>query len=85
MGSSRHGSAVTNPTSIHEGFGFDPWRCSMCWGSGLAVSYSVGSRCGSDPLLLWLWYRLAAVALIRLLAWELPYAASVALKSKIKK
>ena len=40
----------------------------------------VGRRCGSDPELLWLWRRLAAVALIRPLAWEPPYAASVALK-----
>ena len=32
-----------------------------------------GSRHGSDPALLWLWCRLAAVALIRRLAWELPY------------
>ena len=37
-----------------------------------------------DPVLLWLWCRLAAVALIRLLAWELPYAMGVALKRKIK-
>ena len=39
-----------------------------------------------DPALLWLWYRLAAVALIQPLAWELPYATGAALKSKkIKK
>ena len=31
-------------------------------------------------MLLWLWHRLAATALIRSLAWEPPYAASVALK-----
>ena len=30
----------------------------------------------------WLWRRLAAVAPIRPLAWEPPYAMSVALKSK---
>ena len=35
-----------------------------------------------DPAFLWLWRTPAAVALIRLLAWELPYAAGVALKSK---
>ena len=46
------------------------------------MSCSVGHRCGSDPALLWLWHRLAAVALIRPLAWEPPYAASVALKNK---
>ena len=35
-------------------------------------------------MLLWLWYRLAAVALILPLAWELPYAEGAALKSKAK-
>ena len=48
--------------------------------SGVAVSYGVDHRCGSDPELLWLWHRLAAVAPIQPLAWELPYAAGVALK-----
>jgi len=37
-----------------------------------------------DPALLWLWHRLAAAALIRPLAWELPYATGAAVK-KIKK
>ena len=32
--------------------------------------------------LLWLWCRLAAKALIQPLAWELPYAADVALNKK---
>ena len=31
-------------------------------------------------MLLWLWHRLAATAPIQPLAWELPYAAGVALK-----
>ena len=35
-------------------------------------------------MLLWLWYRLAAVALIQPPAWELPYAVSAALE-KAKK
>ena len=35
-----------------------------------------------DPMLLWLWHRLADVALIQPLAWELPYAMGSALKSK---
>ena len=34
---------------------------------------------------MWLWCRLATVALIRPLAWELPYATGAALKSKKKK
>ena len=37
-------------------------------------------REGSDLGLLWLWYRWATVPLIRPLAWEPPYAVSVALK-----
>ena len=40
--------------------------------------YDVGRRCGSDPPLLWLWYRLAATAPIGPLAWEPPYAAGAA-------
>ena len=35
-----------------------------------------------DPELQWLWCRAVATAPIRLLAWEPPYAASVALKDK---
>ena len=49
------------------------------------MSYSVGGRRGSDPMLLWLWWRPAAVAPIRPLAWELLYVAGVALKKKKKK
>ena len=45
----------------------------------------VGCRGGSDPELLWLWCRLAAVASIQLLAWELPYAVGLALKRPKKK
>ena len=46
------------------------------------MSYDVGRRCGLDPTLLWLWLWLAAAAPIQPLAWELPYAAGAALKSK---
>ena len=68
---------VKNPTSIHEVAAWvkDP-------GSSTAASCSVGRRCGSDPVLLWLWCRLAAAALIQHLAWELPSAVGVALKNK---
>ena len=45
----------------------------------------MGHRCGSDPGLLWLWRRLAAVARIRLLAWEPPYDAGVGLKRQKKR
>ena len=44
------------------------------------MSRGVGCRHGSDLVLLWLWCRPAATALIRPLAWEPPYAAGVALE-----
>ena len=44
------------------------------------MSCGVGSRCGSDPALLWLWRRLVATALIRPLSWEPPYAVGAALE-----
>ena len=50
----------------------------MGQGSGVAMSCGVGRRRGSDPALLWLWRRLAATALIRLLAREPPYAVGAA-------
>ena len=44
------------------------------------MSCGVGCSHGSDPVLLWLWCRLAATALIRPLAWEPPYALGAALQ-----
>ena len=62
---------------------------SLAWLSGLSIlcccelrCVSWSHRCGLDPLLLWLWRRPAAAALIQPPAWELSYAAGVALKSK---
>ena len=52
----------------------------MGWGSSVAMSCGIGSRCSLDPELLWLWCRRAAEALIRPLARELPYAAGETLK-----
>ena len=49
------------------------------------MSCGVGQRQSSDPTLLWLWCSPAALAPIQPLAWELPYAMSVALKRKKKK
>ena len=50
------------------------------------MSCHVGRRRGLDLALLWLWRKLAAVALIRPLAWEPPYAIGAALKrQKTKK
>ena len=48
------------------------------------MSCGVGHRCGSEPTLLWLWYRSAATDPIKPLALELPYAVSAALESKTK-
>ena len=49
------------------------------------MSCGVGRRHGLDLALLWLWHRLAATALIRPLAWELPCATDVDPKRKKKK
>ena len=46
------------------------------------MSCAVGRRLSSDLALLWLWRRLAAVAQIRPLAWELPCASGAALKKQ---
>ena len=44
------------------------------------MSRGIGRRLGSDPVLLCLWCRPAATALIHPLAWEPPYAEGAALK-----
>ena len=44
------------------------------------MSCGVGCRHSLDLALLWLWRRLAAIALITSLAWEPPYAVGEALK-----
>ena len=68
LGSSHHGSAVTNPTGSQEDKGLIPALAQ--WVQDLAV--------------LWLWCGLVAIAQIRPLAWEFPYAAGVALKKEKK-
>ena len=55
---------LTNPTRIHKDGDLIP---------GLTPWVK-------DPALLWLWYRPAAAAPIRPLAWERPYASGAALK-----
>ena len=48
------------------------------------MSCSVGRRYGSDPVLLWLWRRLAAVSPIPPLAWE-PLGEALKRQKKKKK
>ena len=54
----------------------------MGYGSGIAMIYGVDRRCGLDLALLWLCHRPAATTLIRLLAWEPPYATGAAPKTQ---
>ena len=70
---------LTNLTRIRENLGWIP-GLAQCWESGIAMSCGVGHRCSSDPDLLWLWCRRAAVALIQPLAGELSYVTGAALK-----
>ena len=67
------------------GCGFHPWPRSVGQGSNIAVICSIGGRCGPDPVLLWLWCRLAPVALVQPLPRELPYAIGMAIKRKENK
>ena len=53
--------------------------------SSVAMSCGVDHSCGSDLVLLWLWWRPEAVAPIRPLAWEPPCAMGAALKRPKKK
>ena len=76
------GTAETNPTRNHDIAGLIPGLAQWVGGSSVAVSCGVGCRHGSDPVLLWLWCRPTAAALVRPLTWEPPYAVSVALKGQ---
>ena len=53
-------------------------------GEGPLIAVNCGVDLGGRRIIekLWLWCRPAAVAPIRPLAWELPYAVGVPLKSK---
>ena len=69
---------LTNPTRNREVSGSIPGLAPVGEGSGVSVSCGVGRRRGLDPVLLWLWCRPAAIAPIRPLAWEPPYAMGAA-------
>ena len=47
------------------------------------MSCGVSRRCGSDPVLLW--HKPTAVAMIRPLTWELPYATGMYGPKKTKR
>ena len=83
MRTSPCGSVLMNPTSNHENAVSIPGPDQWVKGSGVAMSCVVCHGHGLDPTLLWLWCRLA-VALIRPLAWELPYGMGVAPKRQNK-
>ena len=81
LGGFHCGAVEKNLISIHEDTGSTLVLTQWVKGSGVAVSCGVGRRCYLDPELLWLWSRLTATVPIPLLAWELPYATDVALKT----
>ena len=76
----------TNPTCVHENAGLILALTQWVWNlSSIAMSCGVGHRRSLNPVLLWLWCRLAAITLILLLAWELPHAMRTAQKAKKEK
>ena len=76
-------SSLRTQHSVHEDAGSIP-GLALRVKDGVATSCGISHRCGSDQVLLWLWCRLAAAALIQPLALELPYAAGVAVKKERK-
>ena len=83
LGSSHCGSMEKNPTGIHEDIGLIPGLDQWVEGSQVAGSCGISPRLGSDPVVLWLLCRSAAITPIPPITWELPYATGAELKSKI--
>ena len=78
--SSHHGSVEMNLISIHEDADLIP---GLLIGLRIRRCHEQCCRHGLDPVLLWLWCRLAAIALIQPLPWEPPYAMGTALPKSI--
>ena len=82
--SSHCGSAIYEPelvsirTPVQSLASLSGLRFQCCY------ECSIGPRRVLEPRLLWLWCKLAPAALIQTLAWELPYAAGLALRNKQK-
>ena len=79
------GSAERNLTNIHEEMGLIPGPTQWVKGWIISMGYGVGSRGSSELVLLWLWCRPEAVALIWPLVCELPCATGAAKKTNKQK
>ena len=73
-GSSCCDSAVTSPTNTHEEADLLPVLGQ--WVKDPTLPWTVLQFADLAPMLLWLWCSPEAAALIRTLAWELPYEKS---------